>query len=437
MDSTLEKSFKIFFDFLCAISCVLIIPLFFSPVSETLVLVSKERLFFYAFIYGISFLFFGEVLGLRETNFHFGLGKSLLLPLMSASLGVLTLLLLVWAVEYSFIGRFAVVKILSWTALGSLISSFLIKKFFTENPTRSLLLLSVEQRKAIIEGTKQKSYSFNWIDLGYQQDEKETNVEEICKENDIDLLVIDDEITKEDFDIVRILGNGTQVIGLLDFWQKYIGCIPPSEVNQSWLSKLDLRIRNPLALKLKRCADVIFSTFALIFLSPLLIFVFLLVAIDSGFPLVFSQTRTGYLNKNFTVYKIRTMRKDAENNGAVWAKENDSRITRLGNILRKLRIDEIPQFWNVIKGDMSIVGPRPERPEFQEELLKSVPHWNTRHLVKPGITGWAQIKYMYASNMDASEQKLAYDLYYLRNLSFALDFEIILATLRSIGKGSR
>ncbi|MEC7802065.1 MAG: sugar transferase, partial [Verrucomicrobiota bacterium] len=191
------------------------------------------------------------------------------------------------------------------------------------------------------------------------------------------------------------------------------------------------------ALKLKRCADVIFSTFALIFLSPLLIFVFLLVAIDSGFPLIFSQTRTGYLNKNFTVYKIRTMRKDAENNGAVWAKENDSRVTKLGNILRKLRIDEIPQFWNVIKGDMSIVGPRPERPEFQEELLKSVPHWNTRHLVKPGITGWAQIKYMYASNMDASEQKLAYDLYYLRNLSFALDFEIILATLRSIGKGSR
>ena len=166
-------------------------------------------------------------------------------------------------------------------------------------------------------------------------------------------------------------------------------------------------------------------------------FVFLLSALDSGFPLIFSQTRTGYLNKNFTVYKIRTMRKDAEEKGAVWAKENDTRITRFGNILRKLRIDEIPQFWNVIKGDMSIVGPRPERPEFQEELLKSVPHWNTRHLVKPGITGWAQIKYMYASNMDASEQKLAYDLYYLRNLSFALDFEIILATLRSIGKGSR
>ena len=437
MDSSLEKSFKLFFDFLCAISCAVIIPLFFSPVSETLVLVSKERLFFYSFIYGISFLFFGEVLGTRDTNFEFGMGKSFLLPITSATLAVLSLLLMVWVIEYSFIGRFAVVKILSLTALGSLFSSFMIKKFFTGNPTRSLLLLSLEQRNAIVEGTKQKSYSFNWIDLGFQLVEKEVNIERICQENDIDLLVIDDEIAKQDFDIVRILGNGTQVIGLLDFWQKYIGCIPPCEVNQSWLSKLDLRIRNPLALKLKRCADVIFSSFALILLSPLLALVFLLVAIESGFPIIFSQSRTGYLNKNFTVYKIRTMRKDAENNGAVWAKKNDSRITRLGNILRKLRIDEIPQFWNVIKGDMSIVGPRPERPEFQEELLKTVPHWNTRHLVKPGITGWAQIKYMYASNLDASEQKLAYDLYYLHNLSFALDFEIILATLRSIGKGSR
>ena len=437
MDSTLEKSFKLFFDFLSATSCVLIIPLFFSPVSETLLLVSKERLFFYAISYGISFLFFGEVVGLRETNFQFGIGKSFLLPLVSASLAVLTLLLLVWAVEYSFIGRFAIVKILLGTAIGSLILSFLIKSFFTGNPTKGLLLLSPERRKAIIEATMGQSQSFHWTDLGDKFDEKKADINKVCEENKIDLLVIDDEITKQNFDIVRILGSGTQVIGLLDFWQKYIGCIPPSEVNQSWLSKLDLRIRNPLALKLKRCADVIFSIFALILVSPLLFVVFLLVAFESGFPIIFSQTRTGYLNKTFTIYKIRTMRNDAEENGAVWAKEKDNRITKFGQILRKLRIDEIPQFWNVIKGDMSIVGPRPERPEFQEELLKSVPHWNTRHLVKPGITGWAQIKYMYASNMDASEQKLAYDLYYLRNLSFALDFEIILATLRSIGKGSR
>ena len=227
------------------------------------------------------------------------------------------------------------------------------------------------------------------------------------------------------------------MIGFIDFWQKYIGCIPPSEISQSWLSKLDLRIRNPVALKIKRGADILLSILALLITSPVLLIVFLMIAVESGFPLIFSQTRTGFLSRDFTIYKIRSMKKDAEKEGAEWASENDERITKLGSILRKLRIDEIPQFWNVIKGDMSIVGPRPERPEFQEDLLKNVPHWNARHLVKPGITGWAQIKYRYASNMQSSEQKLAYDLYYLRNLSFALDFEIILATLRSIGKGSR
>jgi lipopolysaccharide/colanic/teichoic acid biosynthesis glycosyltransferase len=196
-------------------------------------------------------------------------------------------------------------------------------------------------------------------------------------------------------------------------------------------------MRNPLALKVKRLADIVLSILALALLAPLLSIVFALVFIESGSPLFFSQTRTGFLNKNFTIYKIRTMKNDAEKIGATWASENDERVTIIGKILRKLRIDEIPQFWNVIKGDMSIVGPRPERPEFQDELKQSVPHWDARHLVKPGITGWAQIKYRYASSMEASEQKLAYDLYYLRNLSFALDFEIILGTLRSIGKGSR
>ena len=119
------------------------------------------------------------------------------------------------------------------------------------------------------------------------------------------------------------------------------------------------------------------------------------------------------------------------------ATRNDARVTRVGRVIRNTSLDELPQFFNVFFGQMSIVGPRPERPEFQNELVQSVPHWNTRHLVKPGITGWAQIKFKYASTMQASEQKLAYDLYYLRNLSFALDFEIILGTLRSIGKWSR
>ena len=437
MDSRLEKSCKLFFDFLIASAVVVIVPIFFSPVSETLVLVTKEWMILYSLSFSISFLLFGEILGLREQNFQIGLAKPFLLPLLSAFLATLSLLLVVWAIEYSFIGRFAFGKILLATAIGSFTSSILINKFFSNRPTKCLLFLSPFRQKQIFDSTLHKSQLFKWVDSELIEGKENQSIQSMCKEDDVDLLVIEDENTETDFDIVHILSQGTQVLGLLDFWQKYIGCIPPSEVNQSWLTKLDLRMRNPVALKIKRSADILFSVFALILTAPLLLIIFFLVAIDSGFPLIFSQKRTGFLNKDFTIYKIRTMRNDAEKEGAAWASENDSRITAFGKILRKLRIDEIPQFWNVIKGDMSIVGPRPERPEFQNDLVQSVPHWNTRHLVKPGITGWAQIKYKYASNMEASEQKLAYDLYYLRNLSFALDIEIILGTLRSIGKGSR
>ena len=435
MDSRLEKSCKLFLDFIIAVAIAIIVPLFFSPSSETLVLVTKEQTVIYSLFFGLSFLLFGEVLGLREQNFQIGLAKSFFLPLTSSFLASLTLLLLVWAIEYSFIGRFTFGKIFLATAFGSFVSNIFIKRFFSNHPTSCLLFLSSIRSKQIIGATNEGPHLFRWVDLDII--DKKESIQSVCKKEKIDLLVIDEENTEFDFDIVQMLSQGTQVLGLLDFWQKYIGCIPPSEVHQSWLTKLDLRMRNPLALKLKRTADVVLSLLALTLTAPLLLIVFFLVVVESGFPLIFSQTRTGFLNQNFTIYKIRTMRNDAEKKGAIWASENDSRVTNIGKILRKLRIDEIPQFWNVIKGDMSIVGPRPERPEFQEELNQSVPYWNARHLVKPGITGWAQIKFKYASSMQTSEQKLAYDLYYLRNLSFALDFEIILGTLRSIGKGSR
>ena len=131
------------------------------------------------------------------------------------------------------------------------------------------------------------------------------------------------------------------------------------------------------------------------------------------------------------------MRQAAEERGAQWAEEQDNRVTFVGRFLRKTRIDEIPQLWNVIKGEMSLVGPRPERPELDEEIERSSPFWKCRYLLKPGITGWAQIKYQYASDLESSEEKLSYDLFYVKNASFFLDLEIILSTLRSIMKGSR
>ena len=238
-------------------------------------------------------------------------------------------------------------------------------------------------------------------------------------------------------EIIPLLEAGTRVMGVVEFWEQYLEKIPPRQVDQSWLAKLDLRLRDPFSHKLKRLADLVLAVFGLLLSLPLVLPVLVVIAIDSGFPLFFKQTRTGFMGRPYTLYKLRTMKKDAEKKGAEWAREKDQRVTRCGRFLRKWRVDEIPQFWNVLKGEMSIVGPRPERPEFQEELIKKVPHWNCRHLVKPGLTGWAQIRFRYASDLDDSEEKLSFDLYYVKHASLLMDLQIMLSTLRSIARGSR
>jgi lipopolysaccharide/colanic/teichoic acid biosynthesis glycosyltransferase len=146
---------------------------------------------------------------------------------------------------------------------------------------------------------------------------------------------------------------------------------------------------------------------------------------------IFRQRRTGENGRPFELLKFRTMREDAEKGtGAVWAKVNDPRVTRIGGFLRSTRLDELPQLWNVLRGDMFFVGPRPERPEFVEILRKEIPHYDQRHRVKPGITGWAQINYRYGASVDDAAEKLHYDLYYIQNLSLLLDLDIIIGTIR-------
>jgi lipopolysaccharide/colanic/teichoic acid biosynthesis glycosyltransferase len=168
----------------------------------------------------------------------------------------------------------------------------------------------------------------------------------------------------------------------------------------------------------------------------------LAIKIEDGLsaPVLYRQVRVGYRGKNFSVLKFRSMREDAEADGeAVWAKENDPRITRVGNCLRKLRLDELPQVFNVIRGEMSIVGPRPERPEFVSKLAEAIPYYAERHAVLPGVTGWAQINYPYGSTERDAAEKLQYDLYYVKNHNVFLDLMIILQTVEVVlwGKGSR
>ncbi|MBA3805581.1 MAG: TIGR03013 family PEP-CTERM/XrtA system glycosyltransferase [Acidobacteria bacterium] len=172
---------------------------------------------------------------------------------------------------------------------------------------------------------------------------------------------------------------------------------------------------------------------------PLAILTALLIKLDSRGPVLYRQERVGMNGQSFTLMKFRSMRTDAEKDGPIWASQTDDRTTRVGRIIRVIRIDEIPQFWNILKGEMSFVGPRPERPHFVLQLAEEIPYYEQRHLIAPGLTGWAQIKYPYGASIEDARQKLQYDLYYIKNQSLALDAAILFETIKTIlfGRGGR
>jgi sugar transferase (PEP-CTERM system associated) len=182
----------------------------------------------------------------------------------------------------------------------------------------------------------------------------------------------------------------------------------------------------------KRAWDLTFSALALLIASPLVLLTALAVWILSGRPVLYRQERVGQHETLFTLYKFRSMRLDAEASGPVWARANDDRVTSIGRVIRLLRLDELPQLWNVLVGHMSFVGPRPERPFFVNELGAHVPFYHLRHAVKPGITGWAQVKYRYADSFESAVEKLRYDLYYVKHMSTAFDMTILIDTVKTI-----
>jgi sugar transferase (PEP-CTERM system associated) len=174
------------------------------------------------------------------------------------------------------------------------------------------------------------------------------------------------------------------------------------------------------------------SLTGLILCLPIIPIVMILVRLTSPGPIFFKQVRVGRHGRTFEVIKFRTMREDAESDAAIWATENDPRITPLGRFLRSSRLDEIPQLWNVLKGEMSFVGPRPERPEFVEWLKREIPFYELRHMIRPGITGWAQVRYHYGASLEEARRKLEYDLYYVKHLSLGLDLLIMFETIKTI-----
>ncbi len=235
-------------------------------------------------------------------------------------------------------------------------------------------------------------------------------------------------------DLLRIKTTGVHVNELSSFLERETGRVDLDSVNPSWLIFSDgFSSGRRLSGITKRLFDIIASSALLALSVPIIIVFGILIKFESKGPILYRQQRVGLFGQTYYVNKLRSMRSDAEAAGkAIWASESDPRITRIGSFIRKVRIDELPQTWNVLKGEMSFVGPRPERPEFVEELTEHLSYYAERHMVKPGITGWAQINYPYGASIEDSRQKLEYDLYYAKNYTPFLDVLILLQTLRVI-----
>ena len=238
-------------------------------------------------------------------------------------------------------------------------------------------------------------------------------------------------------EMMRCKLNGIEILDAPTFYEMVEGKLLLEEMTPSWIIFSRGFHRTAFAKVYKRILDIILSVFALLVTAPFFPFIVLAIKLDSPGPLFFKQVRVGQGEKPFTLYKFRSMCQDAERAGAVWAAKGDSRITRVGAFLRNSRIDELPQLYNVLKGDMSFIGPRPERPEFVENLKRDIYYYSKRHTIKPGLTGWAQVRYPYGATVQDAIEKLRYDLYYIKNLSFFLDLQILFETVKVVlfGRG--
>lgn len=227
--------------------------------------------------------------------------------------------------------------------------------------------------------------------------------------------------------------SGTSFDHVATVYEEYTGKIAVDMLRPSWFIFSEGFRTSPTRKALKRTGDIVLASIGLLVTAPVMMVAALVIKLTSPGPILYTQTRVGLHGRHFRIYKFRSMRADAEaQTGAVWARENDDRITFVGRILRRSRIDELPQLWNVLRGEMSFVGPRPERPEFLERLAIDIPFYGQRHVVKPGVTGWAQIRYGYGSSIEDALEKLQYDLFYIKHLSLALDCYILFETLKVV-----
>lgn len=313
---------------------------------------------------------------------------------------------------------------IQWLLLADRDIDWFVQQFHELYPYENILVLTkdADANPELDEFSRRLG---SWNDLGAAiRDEQITGI--ITTTNDLPSNLINH--------LMNIRISGIRIHSLNDFYEQYLSRIPVYHLDQNWIATtqgFDL-IHSPLGLRFKRYIDIVAALAGLVIGFPILLATAFLVFISSGLPIFYTQRRTGENGKPITIYKFRTMVKEAEKEGPQYTSKDDPRFTFFGKMVRKFRLDELPQFYNVLKGDMSFIGPRPERPEFIAELQKNIPYYNLRHLVKPGLTGWAQVMYGYGDSTESAVEKLQYDLFYIKNYSLLLDISILLKSLKVI-----
>jgi exopolysaccharide biosynthesis polyprenyl glycosylphosphotransferase len=257
---------------------------------------------------------------------------------------------------------------------------------------------------------------------------------DLIKKENVEMVIIGQNARKNKdtlkiaYDLIPL---GIDILNFSEFYESIYRKTPLDELSEEWFIE-EIRTQEIGYDFIKRIFDFILALLVSVILCSLALLIIILIKVTSAGSAIYRQNRVGRNGKEFTLYKFRTMRIDAEKDGAKWAQKNDNRITKFGSILRSTHLDEMPQLWNILRGDLSFVGPRPERPEFTSQLRLEVPHYEIRHTILPGLTGWAQINYRYGADVNDAIEKLKYELYYHHNRSIVFDILILIKTIRMV-----
>jgi lipopolysaccharide/colanic/teichoic acid biosynthesis glycosyltransferase len=325
------------------------------------------------------------------------------------------------------------------TALFGLFS-FLFRRsiytLFARAITQPVILIGNSAYLSELKNTILKNPQIGLRVISHLENANDFNIE--LKDARNTVIILDKNINTKDNDLLQKYKQGVEIIDTAKAYEKYLYKIPVAYIDTSFIiDNINIK-KDILYISITFIADKIFAMVTLILSSPILLIATIARLIEDGRPIFIKQKRVGLNGKIFNLYKMRSMivlspDGSAETTKAIWSTGvNDPRITPVGKIIRKLHIDEIPQIINILKGDISLVGPRPERPQFVTELEKAIPHYELRHIIRPGFTGWAQIKYRYARSVEDSKEKFEYDLYYIKNRNIFIDFGIVLRTIQII-----